>query len=406
MNSETDHLHALLESVRRDGMVICRAGGDVSIFDPAIAAKVEAANTGSLYVGDSPIDRLKRSGPRERVAWTEIRAALTEQNRRLAAPRQVEALHARMHGFLRQHADRDQDLTLLVGRAVSFALIPQIVDGLAGPELRLLESQQELQIKKFLEPRRRSALRGLANFLRLRQVTDVISREVRNRLAGRAPAREDFLQSLLPFADRLGVSRVAYLVTTVMTAASVAPEFTSACLVYAMYRHPEWRERIEREMAALEPQELHTLPVEKLPSTLRFIKEATRIWPFPFEVTRTAASKIKVEGLEVPRGARYDLSAYVLHHLDEYWPDPDRFDPDRWLKPREKAVRGTYVPYGFAPRSCVGASIAHALLLLVCELFTRSFRVEMARGSDPRLTKPGITVPVGMIGRITARDSF
>jgi cytochrome P450 len=196
------------------------------------------------------------------------------------------------------------------------------------------------------------------------------------------------------------VNRVVYLVTTLLTAASVAPEFSACCLVYAMHRHPEWRDRIEQEIAALEPQELYSVPIEKLPLTLRFIKEAARMWPFPFIVRRLAARDIKVDGVEVRKGGRYEVSLYVLHHLDDYWQEPERFDPDRWLSPRKTATKGTYMPFGFAPRSCVGGAVGHAVLFLVCELFTRSFKVDMASEATPRLTMNGIAVPVDMIGSI------
>lgn len=405
MTSDRDHgdidlLDSLFASVRRDGLVFRRPDGIISIFDPVIAARVEAANTEALYVGDSLIDLLKPPSARARVRWSDVRAVLIEQNRRLSEPRHVEALHERMRAFLIERADREEDLTWLVGRAVAFALVPQIIDGLTDADLRLLRIEQEARIRKFLTSERISIRLRLANFMRLRRATRIISREVRRRLEGRAPPREDFLQSLLPFADRLGVHRVAYLVTTLLTAASVAPEFTASGLVYAMHRHPDWRDRIEREMAALEPRELYALPIEKLPATLRFIKEATRMWPFPFFVRRTAARDIEVDGVEVRKGGRYDLSLYVLHHLDDYWHDPDRFDPDRWLSPRKTATRGTYVPFGFAPRSCVGGAVGHALLLLVCELFARSFRVEMATGATPRLRMDGIAIPIDMIGTI------
>lgn len=395
-------MDALFASVRREGLVIRSPDGIISIFDPVIAAQVEAANSEALYVGDSLIDLLKPPSARARVPWSDVRAALVEQNRRLSEPRHVEALHERMRAFLLERADREEDLTWLIGRAVASALIPHVIDGLAEADLRLLQIEQHARIRRFLTPERSSIRLRLANFRRLRQVTRVISNEVRRRLQGRAPPREDFLQSLLPFADRLGVHRVAYLVTTVLTAASVAPEFSACCLVYAMHRHPEWRERIEREMAALEPGEICSLPIEKLPSTLRFIKEAGRMWPFPFVVRRTAARDIEVDGVEVRKGGHYDLSLYVLHHLDDYWRDHDRFDPDRWLSPRKTATRGTYMPFGFAPRSCVGASVGHALLLLVCELFARSFRVELAKGAAPWLKMEGIAIPVDMIGSIRA----
>ena len=404
MNRETDHLSALFESVEREGPVVRRPDGDVCIFDPVTAARVEAANTEALYVGDLPIDRLKRRGGRDRVPWTEIRAALTEQNRRLTEPRHVAALHERMRAFLRQRVDQELDLTFLVGRAVAFALIPQIIDGLSKAELKVLEDKQEAQVRKFMAPEENSFRLRLTHFMQLRQATRIFSREIRNRLVGKTPPRNDFLQSLLPFVERLGVGRVAYLVTTVLTAASVAPEFTACCLIYAMHLHPEWREKIEQEMAALDPKDLYALSIEKLPSTLRFIKETSRVWPFPFVVTRTAARDIKTDGVEVRKGTRYDLSAYIQHHLDDYWEDPERFDPDRWSSPRKKAAKGAYVPFGFASRTCVGGSIGNALLFLVCELFTREFRVEMAKGAMPRLTMHGIAVPVGMIGSISSRQ--
>lgn len=400
MKSDIDPLDALFARVRRDGLVFRQPSGILSIFDPVIAAKVEAANTAALYVGDSLIDLLKPRSARARVPWSDVRAVLIEQNRRLTEPHHVEALHERMRAFLLEHADREQDLTWLIGRAVAFALIPHIIDGLPEADLRLLKIYQEERVRTFLKPEGDSIRLRLANFVRLRQATRVISREVRRRLEGRAPPREDFLQSLLPFADQLGVNRVAYLLTTVLTAASVAPEASASCLVYAMHHHPEWRDRIEQEMAALEPQQIYSLPIEKLPATLRFIKEATRLWPFPVVVGRFAARDIKVDGVELRKGGRYEISAYILHHLDDYWEDPERFDPDRWLSPRKRATKGTYVPFGFAPRSCVGGSVGHALLFLVCELFTQSFRVDMANGATPRLRMQGIAVPVDMTGSI------
>lgn len=399
-HGDINHLDALFASVRRDGLVTCPPNGIIRIFDPAIAARFEAANTEALYVGDSLIDLFKPARARSRVRWSDVRAALVEQNRRLAEPRHVEALHERMRAFLLERADREEDLTWLVARAVAVALVPHIIDGLPEADLRHVQIEQEMRIGKFLAPERNSIRRRLANFVRLRRATRVLSSEVRRRMEGRAPPREDFLQALLPFADRLGVHRVAYLVTTLLTAASVAPEFTACCLVYAMHRHPEWRDRIAAEMAALEPQEFASLPIEKLPATLRFIKETSRMWPFPFIVRRLAARDIEVDGVAVRKGGRYDISAYVLHHLDDFWEEPERFDPDRWLAPRKSAARGTYVPFGFAPRSCVGASVSHALLLLVCELFTRSFRVEMANGATPTLRMEGIAIPVDMIGTI------
>src|SRR4051794_29857964 len=200
-HGDTSHMDALFASVRRDGLVMRRPDGITRIFDPVIAAQVEAANTEALYVSDSLLDLLKPPSARARVRWSDVRAALVEQNRRLTEPRHVEALHGRIRNFLLERGSREQDLTWLIGRAVAFAIVPHIIDGLPEDELTLLRIEQEARVWKFLTSERNSIRLRLANFIRLRQVTRVISREVRRRLRGEAPARDDFLQTLLPFSD-------------------------------------------------------------------------------------------------------------------------------------------------------------------------------------------------------------
>lgn len=400
MTGDTNPLDMLFAGSPRDCLVSRRPDGILNIFDPVIAAQVEAANTEALCVGDSLFDLFKPRTARARLPWTEVRAVLIDQNRRLTKPHHVEALHERIRKFLLDHVGQEQDLTWLIGRAVAFALIPQIVDGLSQTDLKHVETDQQARVGKFLKPQAAAGGGRLTNFISLQRATYVISKQIRRRMEGAAPARDDFLQSLLPFTEQLGIRRVTYLVTTLLSAASVAPEASACCLVYAMHSHPEWKARIALEMAAIEPHELHSLPLKKLPSTLRFIKEATRIWPFPVAVQRFAARDIDVDGASLRKGDAYNVSAYALHHLEEYWHDPESFDPDRWLSPRKPATRGTYVPFGFAPRSCVGAGVAQALLFLVCELFTRTFTVEMSPRAFPRLRMDGIPLPVDMVGTL------
>jgi cytochrome P450 len=402
VNDDSGHLSALLEAVRSDGPVRRSPQGLLSIFDPAIAAEVESANGEALYVGDSLADLVKRPAARARVRWSDVRSVLIEQNRRLAGPRHVEALHERLRTFLIEQLDREQDATRIVGQGVAYSLVPLMIDGLPEQDLRLLKCEQGRRWDILLTPmaERITNWRKVRDFVRLQRTTRIISNEVRRRLNGASPPRDDFLEPLLAFSNQLRVRRISYLVTTLLAAASGAPESTACCLVYALRRHPEWHDRIAQEMAPLRRDDLYNLSTKKMPVTLRFIKEAMRLWSFPFFARRTAARDIKVDGVELREGDPYELSSYVLHHSELYWPDPEKFDPDRWLSPRKDAAKGTYVPFGFAPRSCVGGSVGHALLILICELFTRSFKVEMAGSAAPRLRMEGFAVPVGMTGTI------
>ena len=67
-------------------------------------------------------------------------------------------------------------------------------------------------------------------------------------------------------------------------------------------------------------------------------------------------------------------SQYVMHHWEQYWSDPDKFEPDRFLKSSPKPY--TYIPFFLGPRQCIGKNFAILeLKCILCELLSR-FEVE------------------------------
>jgi len=74
---------------------------------------------------------------------------------------------------------------------------------------------------------------------------------------------------------------------------------------------------------------------------------------------RRVIKDFEVGGYRIPRGAGLLLSQYVTHHDPRFFPDPFRFDPERWT-PEAEAARPafSYFPFGAGPRSCIGESFA------------------------------------------------
>jgi cytochrome P450 len=78
-------------------------------------------------------------------------------------------------------------------------------------------------------------------------------------------------------------------------------------------------------------------------------------------ISRTAIGEDRIGGVRVPPGALISISPYVTHRNPNLWPEPDRFDLDRF-GPAAAAQhhRFAYLPFGGGPRICIGNTFALA----------------------------------------------
>lgn len=393
----------LLDQVRRDGPILSLPGGVVGIFDPVLAMKVDKANSENLKVAESLVDLLKIRKTSDPVAWREVRGLIAEQSAKLSAPEHMKALHERMRAHLGEHLDRNEDLTRLVWQTMSRTLIPLVIDDLDEKDSRVLAAEQDMRFR-IQQAQRIPFWRRISDFMLLRASTRAITRKLKRRLRS-GDSHEDFAQALLTLSDRIGVDRVTYLMTVQLIAISGVPGMMAACILYALHAYPEWRERMALEMDELATDELYSLPTRKLPCTMRFIKEAMRLWATPFVTRRVAAVDIQIDGVSLKKGETYELSSYILHHSEQYWDDPETFDPDRWLPSRRPASNGAYVPFGFGPRSCAGASVGNAQLILFCALVTRDFEFKVSPDHEPWMRlNDGFALPADLVGMIVPRS--
>lgn len=395
------YLQSLLRRVDEEGPVLALEGGTVGIFHPALALEVDVANSEGLNLPGSLSSLAREGGDSDEVTWREARALLIQRSRQLSAPPHLEALHERMRALLAQETGRTQDLTALTVRIFARSLLPLMIDGMPRRAAARVAANQELSFSRLLgiagPPGR---LAGIAHLLGDLAAGRAISRQLKRRFEGTEPARDDYAQAIVPLVGRVGATRSRYLLTTLLAAVASPPGMVAACILYELVRNPEWRERIRSELAELRGGELYAAGGRRTPVTTRFVKEVMRLWPFPLVTHRTAYRDLQVAGTMISSRCPYDLSPYVMHHSERHWRDPERFDPDRWLATAELPMPAAYVPFGFGPRSCVGAAVGQAQLILYCQLMTCAFEIELAQGRQPRMTLEGFAIPADMVGTV------
>jgi cytochrome P450 len=75
------------------------------------------------------------------------------------------------------------------------------------------------------------------------------------------------------------------------------------------------------------------------------------------------------------------LSPFVTHRSPEVWPDPERYDPDRFTAERsEGRPRFAYFPFAGGPRQCIGSEFALTEATLALAMILRRYRLELVAG--------------------------
>ena len=125
-----------------------------------------------------------------------------------------------------------------------------------------------------------------------------------------------------------------------------------------------------------------------MPYCLQVFKEAMRLYPPAYALSRRALRDVEIDGYRVPKGRVVLLAAYTLHRREEYFPQAERFDPERFAPEREKQLpRYAYVPFGAGPRICIGQYFAmmegHLLLATIAQRVSFSLLPGQAIEPDP-----------------------
>jgi cytochrome P450 len=142
--------------------------------------------------------------------------------------------------------------------------------------------------------------------------------------------------------------------------------------------HPAAEARVRREidevLAGAPPTAGH---VAALVEIERVLLEAMRLYPPIWLVERRAIEADTIRGAPVPAGAPVAVCQYVLHRDPDVWPDPDRFDPDRFTPAADAArPRGAYLPFGAGARTCIGEGFAMMQAKLVVARVLQAVRPE------------------------------
>jgi cytochrome P450 len=219
-----------------------------------------------------------------------------------------------------------------------------------------------------------------------RRNRDIIERTIRSMIEERRASGEDrgdLLSMLLLAQDEVSGAGMSnqQVRDEAMTLFIAGHETTANALTWALYllsQHPEVEARLQAELDSVLGERLPTMSdLRALSYTDQVIKEAMRLYPPAWLVTRLAIEDVTVGAYTISKGIVI-MSQYVMHHHPAYWDAPDEFRPERFSPGWEDRVpKFAYFPFGGGPRICIGNSFAamEAVLVLATIMQRWTFRI-------------------------------
>lgn len=193
------------------------------------------------------------------------------------------------------------------------------------------------------------------------------------------------------FSDEDVVNHMIFL----MMAAHDTTTITLCNMVYWLARHPEWQQRLREESEALGKQTLDYDDLATLESASLVMKEALRLCaPVP-SVPRKTVRDVEFQGYHIPAGTLVSISPFFTHHMHEYWPEPERFDPERFAAQRreDKVHPYAWVPFGGGAHKCIGLHFAELQVKAVLHQLVQQFEWSVAPGYEMPLDMTSLPVP-------------
>jgi len=120
--------------------------------------------------------------------------------------------------------------------------------------------------------------------------------------------------------------------------------------------------------------------------TQQVLEETLRLYPPVWLFTRRADEDDSLISFDVQSGNDIYLSPYILQRTAEYWPDPDKFDPDRF-GPHSSYKKGDrpYFPFSLGPRRCLGEYFSYLEMKIHLGLLAQRFHMTLATDEQPAL---------------------
>ncbi|WP_287217445.1 cytochrome P450 [Rhodococcus sp. (in: high G+C Gram-positive bacteria)] len=232
--------------------------------------------------------------------------------------------------------------------------------------------------------RRDEARRGLVAL-----VQEIMDERIANPPQGKED--RDLLDVLVSVPDengdpRFSADEVTGIFISMMFAGHHTTSGTAAWALIELLRNPEYMRQVAGELDGIyaDGQDVSFHALRQIPVLEAVLKETLRMHPPLILLLRVARADFEVAGHRIAEGDLVGATPAISNRIPEDFPDPDVFDPGRYIDPNQEDIvnRWTWIPFGAGRHRCVGAAFALMQLKAIFSIMLRDYEFELAQPAD------------------------
>ncbi|MEO3791343.1 cytochrome P450 [Nonomuraea sp. B10E15] len=209
---------------------------------------------------------------------------------------------------------------------------------------------------------------------KIHEIVDPLIERARREKSGGKDVVSALLTARLGQGGDADVRQIRDDLVNVYGAASENTAMSLMWLWTVLHDHPEVNARLQEEVdRVVGGGPVRPSHVAEMPYIRMVLQEVVRIYPSAWVVPRQTVADTEIGGVRIKAGSQVLISPYATHRLEEFWPRPTEFDPERWANEKTGSRhRYSFIPFGAGPHVCLGQHLFYIeASLLIANLFTR-----------------------------------
>lgn len=207
----------------------------------------------------------------------------------------------------------------------------------------------------------------------------------RRQERGTVPKEDRDLLDVLISID-MSADYITGIFISMMFAGHHTSSGTASWALIELMRHPETMKDVVAELDDLyaDGSEVSFQALRSIPRLEAALKETLRLHPPLIILMRVVQEEIELAGHPIQPGTVVAASPRVSNRIAEDFPEPDAFDPGRYLDPRQEDLqnRWTWIPFGAGKHRCVGNAFAMMQMKAIFSVILRDYEFEMTQPSE------------------------